>query len=135
MRVRRSRGKVDTYMIEIELPWPDKALNPNSRNRWGKVKAKSVARDIGYFTTRDTPTVWVRYGIPDEITAQYTFCPPDKRHRDIDNCLSMMKAAQDGVCSALGIDDSRIKRTILEWGEVVKGGCVVLRLEEMERYD
>ena len=119
-------------MITIELPWPDKRLNPNSRNRWAKMVAKKEARDIGYFTTRDTPTVWVRYGIPEEITAQYTFCPPDRRHRDIDNCLAMMKAVQDGACSALGIDDSCIKRTVLEWGDVTPGGKVILRLEEME---
>ena len=44
----------------------------------------------------------------------------------------MEKNYLDGVCDALGIDDSRIKRTVLEWGEVVKGGKVVLTLEEME---
>ena len=57
---------------------------------------------------------------------------PDRRKRDMDNCLAMMKPYQDGICDALGVDDSRIKRTVLEWGDVVKGGKVVLRLEEME---
>ena len=43
----------------------------------------------------------------------------------------MMKAAQDGVCEYIEINDNTIKRTVLEWGEVVKGGKVVLTLEEM----
>ncbi len=34
-------------MIEIELPWPDKRLSPNARNRWAKVKATEEAREYG----------------------------------------------------------------------------------------
>jgi len=29
------------------------------------------------------------------------------------------------------MDDSRIRRTVLEWGDVTPGGKVVLTLEEM----
>ena len=125
-------------MIEIVLPWPDKALNPNSRNRWAKIKATKEAREQGRYGVLEITHIWPPdkapslKPLPDELVAQYTFCPPDRRKRDMDNFLAMMKPYLDGVCAALGIDDSRIKRTILEWGEVVKGGKVVLTLEEME---
>jgi crossover junction endodeoxyribonuclease RusA len=68
----------------------------------------------------------------DDIQAQFIFHPPDRRRRDIDNVHAMCKPFQDGVCRSLSVDDSRIKRTVLEWGEVVKGGKVTLTLEEME---
>ena len=123
-------------MIEVTLPWPDKRLSPNSRCHWReKAEAAHLARwDGGHYTweVKNAINEWYSGGLPYKVVAQYTFHPPDRRHRDIDNCLSMMKSTQDGVCSALGIDDNCIKRTVLEWGEVVKGGKVVLRLEEME---
>ena len=121
-------------MIEITLPWPDKRLNPNARVHWRK-KAVAVkeAKEMAYFTPISYPAKFFAAVTPSmyEWEAKYIFYQPDKRKRDIDNCLSMMKPYQDGVCSAMQIDDSRIKRTILEWGEVVKGGKVVLTLEEM----
>ena len=120
-------------MITIELPWPDKRLSPNARVHWReKADAASIAGIQGSgLTNKALDEQGTFHVMPDKIEARYTFFPPDKRHRDIDNALSSCKAMQDGVCFAIGIDDSRIKRTVLEWGEVVKGGKVVLRLEEM----
>ena len=117
-------------MITIILPWPDKRLNPNSRKGWYvKNRAAREAREIGL-----GETFGVMGDVPEpslKFEAQYIFYPPDRRKRDVDNCLAMMKSYQDGVCDALGVDDNQIKRTILEWGEVVKGGKVILKLEEM----
>ena len=122
-------------MIEITLPWPDKRLSPNSRCHWReKAQAAHLSRwDGGHATIEEIATIveWYPSGLPYKVLAHYTFHPPDKRKRDIDNALSSMKNSTDGVCSALGIDDECIKRTVLEWGEVVKGGKVVLRLEEI----
>ena len=94
----------------------------------GREKAKAVkdAKQEAFLLTR------IPLGTVFDLVSEYTFHPPDKRRRDIDNCLAMMKNYQDGVYNALGVDDSSIRRTVLEWGEVVKGGKVVLRLEEME---
>jgi hypothetical protein len=39
-----------------------------------------------------------------------------------------MKAAQDGVADALGVDDSKFELEKPEWGSVVRGGKVTLRL-------
>ena len=120
-------------MIEITLPWPAKELSPNSRVHWAKKhQAAAVAHDSARYLTYETCMEQDGWSIAEKCEARYVFSPPDRRKRDIDNCLAMMKNYQDGVCAALGIDDSQIKRTVLEWGEVVKGGKVVLRLEEIE---
>ncbi len=122
-------------MIEITLPWPDKRLSPNSRNRWAKTKATKWARQDAFYVTyeaKNDVVEWYSGGLPYRILAQYTFYPPDRRRRDRDNYSAMMKAYQDGVCDALGVDDSCFQMAAPIWREVVKGGKVVLRLEEME---
>ena len=125
-------------MITIELPWPAKELSPNSRNRWAKIKATTQARNDAYYITRvvagpyELKGPYIYDAVPIGYKAQYIFHPPDRRHRDKDNCLAMMKAYQDGIADALGINDRYFIPEKPEWGEVVKGGKVVLRLEEME---
>ena len=119
-------------MIEITLPWPDKILNPNVKAHWAvKARAAEEAHTCGYLTAYEN-------GLPNNLDtsisfeATYNFYPPDRRRRDQDNHLGMMKNYVDGFFQYMRGDDSQIKRTVLEWGEVVKGGKVVLRLEEME---
>ena len=121
-------------MLVVELPWPPRELSPNAHVHWTRsAEAKQTAQAQGCYQTMADK--WEGQWGYTELTAfeaTYTFHPPDKRKRDIDNFLASMKHYQDGVCAALGIDDSRIKRTVIEWGAVVKGGKVVLRLEEMK---
>ena len=54
-----------------------------------------------------------------------TFCPPDHRRRDLDNIIASMKAANDGIADALGIDDSRFISTY-SMGSPVKGWAVLV---------
>ena len=118
-------------MLEVTLPWPPRELSPNAHVHWTrKAEAKQTAKAQGCYLTMEILDAF--YSMADTFQATYVFHPPDKRKRDQDNYLSSMKSAIDGVCAALGIDDTRIKRTVIEWGAVVKGGKVVLRLEEME---
>ncbi len=119
-------------MIEIELPWPDKRLNPNCHKGFrAKYPAQKEAKQIGYCEARAVH----RIGDPvaDRYMSQYTFHPPDDyRRRDIDNFVASMKHFQDGVAKALGIDDSKFEMDKPEWGDVVNDGKVVLTLEELE---
>ena len=120
-------------MIEITLPWPDKRLNPNVKLHWReKADAQVEARAIGFCETYLGGHHRQYEGADCQLQLSRTFHPPDRRRRDEDNHVSMLKGYQDGIFECLWIDDSRIKRTINDWGEVVKGGKVVLRLEEME---
>lgn len=56
--------------------------------------------------------------------------PPDVRRRDIDN---YNKALFDALTHA-GVweDDSQVKRLLVEWGAVVKGGMVEITISRFE---
>ena len=120
-------------MITIELPWPDKRLSPNARVHWReKAEATAIARQIGKINALTSPTAPSNFMLFRDQNITYKFYPPTKRKRDDDNFKAMMKPYRDGVADAYNIDDSRFHTQPAEWGEVVKGGKVVLRLEEMK---
>lgn len=107
--------------VSFVLPWPAAALSPNARVHWArKAKAARSAR-------REAATVAFAAGVRRLRTGapriDVEFCPPDRRRRDMDNLIAAMKAANDGLADALGIDDSRFVTTY-RMGEVVKGGVV-----------
>ena len=119
-------------MIEIVLPWPDKRLSPNARVHWRvTAEAVSIARHIGKISALTSPTAPPNLMLFRDQNITYKFYPPMKRTRDDDNFKAMMKPYRDGVADAYGIDDSKFHTQPAEWGEVVRGGKVVLRLEEM----
>ena len=120
-------------MITIELPWPDKRLSPNSRvHRRAKAEAIKEARHIGKINALTSTSAPPNFMLFRDQKITYTFCPPTKHKRDDDNFKAMMKSFRDGVADAYNIDDNRFHTQPAEWGEVVKGGKVVLRLEEMK---
>jgi len=120
-------------MITITLPWPPSELNKNDTNTHRMAKARIIkeAREVAYYETLSH-----RFGddwyLWEKINATYTFHPPDRRRRDLMNWLGACAAFQDGMFDALDADDYRIKRTVLEWGEVEPDGKVVVRLEELK---
>lgn len=111
---------------EITLPWPDRALSPNARGHWSKRhKAAKKARE------------WARWKVlaaaPWSIPADgrlhlwICFFPPDRRRRDDDNLIAMVKPYRDGLADALGIDDSRF--ICHPWvGAPTEGGGVRFRI-------
>ena len=120
-------------MIEITLPWPSSKLNPNSTVHWAvRAKATKEARHYAYYFTLSLGHGQELKNCNIQLEQHVKFYPPDRRKRDEDNCLRMIKAYRDGIFQALGADDSIIRKTIITWGEVVPGGKVVLRLEELE---
>lgn len=107
--------------VELTLPWPDKVLNPNSREHWA-TRARSVKaarHDAGWSVRRQfhAKPDWQRAAVG------LTFCPPDERRRDLQNCIGAAKALVDGIADALGIDDSRFDLNY-QFGATVKGGAV-----------
>ena len=120
-------------MIEITLPWPDKRLNPNVTVHWAvESKAAKEARHIGKINALTSPSAPLTLMLFKDQKITYTFHPPTKHKRDDDNYIASMKHYRDGVADAYMIDDNKFHTQPAEWGEVVKGGKVVLRLEEME---
>jgi crossover junction endodeoxyribonuclease RusA len=115
--------------ITISLPFPSRILSPNSpRRHWrAKQPAKETARSVAYYQSHiyDGQLAGEKW-----LQMRLTICPPNKRRRDIDNVFSAMKSALDGMCQGIGIDDSQIRRVVLEWGDVVEGGQVDVCLKK-----
>lgn len=107
--------------MTITLSWPSPVLSPNSRVHWSKrAAATKAARTAAFYLTRAAVTIkpaWDRVGL------SVTFCPPDKRRRDMDGMIASMKAAQDGISDALGIDD-RFFIPTYRIADPVPGGAV-----------
>ena len=113
--------------MRITLPWPDKALNPNSRKHFralAPIKAK--ARDDAAYLTREAAPRMVRQAIAagdGRIELQLRFYPPDKRHRDDDNMVASFKAARDGIADGLKVNDRRFRATY-HFGDPEKPGRI-----------
>lgn len=120
-------------MLRVELPFPDSSLMPNRRlgKHWSATHAaKGSAFEAGYYLTheamkRHTGTWHPTNG---RVPVTLTFCPPDRRKRDLDGCLSAMKHALDGVAAALLMDDREFEPVTLKRGEPRKAGAVVLEV-------
>ncbi|XYQ56799.1 RusA family crossover junction endodeoxyribonuclease [Pectobacterium carotovorum] len=64
------------------------------------------------------------------VAVTITFYPPDRRTRDMDNYL---KAPLDALTHAgVWADDSQIKRMLLEWGPVTKGGKAEIVISDFQ---
>lgn len=115
-------------MRPLILPWPDRALHPNTRCHWSKrAKAAKSARDGGHLLTLQAG--WHQMPLPEgRLHLWLDFYPPDRRKRDDDGCLSSFKPWRDGIADALGIDDNRFVSHPFVKDEVRKGGQVVVRI-------
>lgn len=118
-------------ILRIELPWPAAALSPNRKNgnHWGTVHAIKSKRVVGARVL--TMLAMQQAGfvpLPGALPMKATFCPPDKRRRDLDNLLAAMKPDFDGVSQALGVDDQHFHPLTLCRGDKVENGRVVLEV-------
>ena len=68
------------------------------------------------------------HGVPlfgkELVSLNMVLNPPDKRRRDIDNFSG--KYILDSLIGSLYEDDCQVKKLTVEFGEVVKGGQLVL---------
>jgi crossover junction endodeoxyribonuclease RusA len=115
-------------MLEFRLPWPPKELSPNKRLHWArKSKATKAYREAcGLLMLAETEASSIQ---AEGLNLDITFCPPDKRRRDRDNMIASFKAGQDAISDVVGIDDRHFIPTY-RVGEPIKGGAVVIRIEE-----
>lgn len=113
---------------EVAFPWPPSILSPNARAHWAaKNRAVKLYRaDCAWLTK----AAGLRVDWAGTVHAWITFYPPDRRHRDDDNCIGAFKHGRDGVAQALGIDDNRLRIHPFLSDQVVKGGSVVVRLSK-----
>lgn len=110
----------------ITLPWPPSALSPNSRMYWRKKNPIKVAyREECYRIVKAGQKNMPTGFIPVEIT----FCPPNARPRDLDNCLAAAKSGIDGLCQALGINDKNLRPITIDFGPIKRNGEVQICLK------
>ena len=105
--------------LRYEFPWPPRALSPNVSVHWRTLaKAKAQYKEhCGWLIVEPRHFADARrhYPLKLPVTAQVTFVVPDKRRRDTDNHLTMLKPCFDALVG-MGIleDDSHDKLRILE---------------------
>ena len=108
-------------MNEVTFDWFPKALNPNWRGHWSKKAKAAKAYRYDCFILALKGNLDVDWEGP--VNVSLTFHPPDKRRRDLDNCIASVKNLLDGVADALAVNDSRFRLSC--WiGEPVNNGSV-----------
>lgn len=135
------RGKYNARPVdlpEVGLPltltfeWPDDT-SLNARMHWSERSMRQAgSKAFANLYTQYTAKGLLPIG---EYQARYTFHPPNHRYRDLDNMLARLKPTNDGMCEALGIDDSAIRRVTLEWGDSVPDGRVVVTITRLEGHE
>jgi crossover junction endodeoxyribonuclease RusA len=120
-------------VLTVELPFPHADLMPNRKNgrHWGqtnasKSKAFGDAYTLAHQAMRGFTGKW--HPTNGQVPVTLTFCPPDKRKRDLDNLLAASKSALDGVAAALLMDDREFEPVTLKRGEVRKAGALVVEI-------
>jgi crossover junction endodeoxyribonuclease RusA len=92
------------------LPWPPKELSPNSRqHHMALARVKKRFRSACALTALSQGAHRLQ---AEKLEVNLVFFPPDKRGRDVDNCVASLKAGLDGLADVLGVDDRRWK-----WGK------------------
>lgn len=88
----------------VLLPWPARAVHPNSRAHWSRRSraTKRMRRDA-----RALARAAKLYADGDAVHVTLTFYPPDKQRRDLDGCVASCKPYLDGLADAMGVDDRR----------------------------
>lgn len=115
----------------VRFPFPDKRLSPNKRsNHLYLTKVREAARETGYWIAKESS--WSFSGTR-PLQLHMVICPPDNRRRDDDNIYAAFKSYRDGIFKALNLDDSLIRRTVIERGDVEKDGAIYIELVEMEQ--
>lgn len=114
-----------TFKAEVTLPWPHKDLSPNTRkDRRYTTATRARAKYDAFYACVEIGAKNLRWPA---AHVDLTFCPPDRRRRDLDNMLASNKSALDGIAAATGIDDS-LWTISMRRGEPRKHGCVIVSL-------
>lgn len=108
----------------IELPLPAKILWPNGRGHWAAKAASFKKHKQWAYFSACAPDV-IRTIPPDtRIDWSVTIHPKTAHAIDDDNARASLKAYQDGLAWALGVNDSQFNAPSLTFGEPIKGGLV-----------
>lgn len=98
--------------LRLELPFPPPQLSPNARVNWREKAAvtASYREACGWVGIAERKKAYLWAGFDGPVRARVTFVVPNRRKRDTDNLLAMLKPAWDGLvdAGALAGDDSTV---------------------------
>jgi crossover junction endodeoxyribonuclease RusA len=115
----------------IELPFPDKALWPNGRAHWAtKAKAFKFHKQVAFILCRAAQPMRVGDAAAKRIDWSVTIHPKTAHAIDDDNARASLKAYQDGLALALGVDDKQFNAPSLTFGKPIKGGLVRIEIAQ-----
>ena len=117
--------------MKVELPFPPSELFPNRMKgrAWASLyKIKGKCRETGFYLTKQEKRNWTWNGGNIKIKLMYVM--PDKRLRDIDNCLAASKSLLDGLADALQVNDRFFKPIELNWEYGDKPGKIIVEIEQ-----
>lgn len=99
-------GDESKVIHRLMFPWPPADLSPNARHgHWSSLaRAKKRYRNACAMQARVQGAARVEV---ERLAVALEFVPPDRRARDLDNCIASLKAGLDGLADVLGVDDSR----------------------------
>lgn len=113
----------------IELPYPHKILWPNGRGHYMAVSREKKRHKLwAYHSMLATPVNFALKSMPG-IRIVATFHPKTRHAVDKDNASASLKAYQDGIAAALGVDDKIFAEPKIIIADPVKGGSVSITLE------
>jgi crossover junction endodeoxyribonuclease RusA len=118
-------------MIQVELPYPAKILWPNGRGH-------HMAKHREFQKHKK----WAHLALRAELGPDFkplehalivwsaTFYPKTRHKVDDDNARASLKAYQDGLAAALGVNDILFAAPRIHFAEPVKNGRVVISIGE-----
>jgi hypothetical protein len=117
--------------MKIELPFPAKILWPNGRTRSHLAKHGAAKKHKGW---AHIAAMSERASAPvgEALQLVATFhCKPRGPLPDKDNAGASLKAYQDGIALALGVDDRHFGQPIVLFGDRHKVGKVVVEMRSI----
>lgn len=115
--------------VTVLLPWPSSKLSPNTCKHWSiHAKAKKDYKSTCFFHVKHQKTL-INKDVKN-LELLIIFSPPNNRKFDLDNLIARMKSGIDGVCLALNIDDSKIKKINAKISQKIINGQVLFEFNE-----
>lgn len=117
-------------MIEIDCPYPPKALNPNGRaSRFAKTAAAKGHKKSCFFAALEAGAKGKGKPGKEYRLTYYAYTKTAHTHDD-DNLITAMKYGRDAIAQAMGIDDKAFSLEPPVFQKAVKRPCVIVQVEE-----
>lgn len=113
----------------IELPFPAKILWPNGRGHHMAKHREFQKHKLWAYHAMLAHGGSAALTVAHRIQWSVTFYPKTRHAVDDDNARASLKAYQDGLAAAIGVDDAIFAAPTVHFGEPIKGGKIVVVIQ------